>query len=513
MTIGALLIVGLVVVIVLLLNNKSKEATSLNITTITTVGTTTVGEINGGTETETTTLTTKAPEATTKSSTETQGETTTETNKRERLIFAQYYMLATYKYKKASRRDVPFECDIKNAVKAGLDGFALNVGGQSWELDRVDQMYTAASTFKNFKLFVNLDLTYPVNTDPNHMISVLKRNLDSEAQFRIDQRPVFGTYMGQNLTFGEKDRVVGWTKHFIEPLKLQNISVYFMPYWPLNSENFFEENFFVDAYQSFRAWPTGDRTIDYEDDFKFIKAAQKAKKKVMSSVSPCYFSHSAENNLIYRSEDTWHVRWAQLVKNEADFAQVISWNGFHESHAVGPINKYSTATNYDWYNGISNRAFTKMLPFYVQWFQSRRQPALTENVIYYYHRPYSKWTSHASSDPLPKPDNWLRANDVFVVHSFIKDQGEYDVQILFGNKSAKCTNFTIKGGTIEHSEIEFPQELTGPLVLVVSRNDAELGRTNHPTQLQKLVKSWNFNFDSSYTTFRAVETYFTENIL
>lgn len=419
-----------------------------------------------------------------------------------RKIFAQYYLSATYRYNETFLPNIHFQWDIEHAVKARLDGFILNLGGQPWELDRLDQMYAAASSFDNFKLFVNLDLTYQVNTEPNYMISLLKRNLNSEAQFRIDEKPVFGTYMGHDLTFGEQNRVTGWMKHFIQPLKLQNISVYFIPYWPLSSDNFFVENFFVDAYQSFRAWPTGDKAIDYEDDLKFIEAAHKANKKVMSSVSPCYFSHSAEKNLVYRSEDTWHVRWMQLVENECDFAQVVSWNGFHESHAVGPINEHSSAAKYQWYNGMSNLAFTKMLPFYAKWFQSRRQPVVTENVIYYYHRPYSKWVSQASNDSLPKPGNWIRATDAFVVHSFIKDHGEYHVQILVDNKPDKYAHFTLKGGTIGHLLVPFPSS-PGVSVLLVRSGNAELNRTLHPTKILKpnCVKLWNFNFDSRFITF------------
>ena len=419
----------------------------------------------------------------------------------ERLMFAHYYLSATQDYDSWPSPEFGFKWDIKNAVKAGLDGFVLNVGGQSWELDRVDQMYVAASTFKNFKLFVNLDLTYPVNTDPNHMISVLKRNLDSEAQFRIDQRPVFGTYMGQNLTFGEKDRVVGWTKHFIEPLKLQNISVYFMPYWPLRNVDFFDENFFVDAYQSFDAWPMKNREVDYELDKLYISYAHASRKKVMSSVSPGFFAHGPKNNLIHRSEDIWHMRWNQLINNDADFGQIISWNGFEFSHAVGPINRHSSHAEFPWYTDLKNEAFTRMLPFFVQWFKSRKQPPLTENVIYIYHRPQSKWSPNVLNDPVPKPANWDHAKDAFVVMSFIKDQGPYEAEIVVGNRASKYTKFVLNKG-IEEKEIPFPP-WAGDVFLTVRRHGSELNRTKSPTQIQAWgeIQAWNFNFDSRFITF------------
>lgn len=55
-------------------------------------------------------------------------------------------------------------CSIKQEAdtdKYSSDGFALNVGRDSWQSDRVQDAYTAAQSLgSSFKLFLSLDMTY-----------------------------------------------------------------------------------------------------------------------------------------------------------------------------------------------------------------------------------------------------------------------------------------------------------------------------------------------------------------
>ena len=54
--------------------------------------------------------------------------------------------------------------NIQAAMAGGIDGFALNVGIDGWQPQRVADAYAAASG-TSFKLFLSLDMTYvPVST-------------------------------------------------------------------------------------------------------------------------------------------------------------------------------------------------------------------------------------------------------------------------------------------------------------------------------------------------------------
>lgn len=418
-----------------------------------------------------------------------------------RPIFAHYYMSAVYSYDK-SIFNSDFEWDVRNAIKAKLDGFILNIGDQDWEIERLSDMYDAASEYPGFKLFVNVNMTYPVNRNGRKLVDIVSSIYKKDSQFKINGKVVFGTYLGQDL-YDQGSRVTWWNKNFFTPLKLQNIKIYFIPYWPLPPSPLFKDHAFVDAYQSFNAWPPRYDPIDYKGDEQYIETAHKLNKKVMSSVSPCYFTHFPNNNLVYRSEDTWHLRWEQLINSKADFAQVVSWNGFHESHAVGPINSNSSVGAYDWYNEMSNEAFARMLPFYAEWFRTGKQPSLTENVVFFYHRQHSKWAPETLNDPLPKPRTWEQANDAFVIHSFIKDSGTYDAQIYINEKPVpEKGRFVLKGGQISHHEVPF-NDWYGPVTLAISVFDNELARSSPPTEIVGWgrIEKWNFNFNTRVVTF------------
>lgn len=55
----------------------------------------------------------------------------------------------TYSYARATWAD-----DIRLAAANGIDGFALNMGRDSWEPARVADAYAAAEAQGNFKMFL-----------------------------------------------------------------------------------------------------------------------------------------------------------------------------------------------------------------------------------------------------------------------------------------------------------------------------------------------------------------------
>lgn len=59
-------------------------------------------------------------------------------------------MWQTYSY-----TETTWASDIEQAAAAGIDGFALNMGRDDWQPDRVATAYAAAKAFgSNFQLFL-----------------------------------------------------------------------------------------------------------------------------------------------------------------------------------------------------------------------------------------------------------------------------------------------------------------------------------------------------------------------
>jgi len=111
-----------------------------------------VYQFTGSTSTTATATTT----TTTTASTTT---TSTSTPAASKVVVAHYMVGNTYSYSQST-----WSSNIQAAMAGGIDGFALNVGIDSWQPQRVSDAYAAASGTP-FKLFLSFDMTcVPVTT-------------------------------------------------------------------------------------------------------------------------------------------------------------------------------------------------------------------------------------------------------------------------------------------------------------------------------------------------------------
>ena len=81
--------------------------------------------------------------------------TTTSTDGQPKLVIAHHMVGNTYPYTKSDWAN-----DIALASSAGIDAFALNVGSDPWQPDRVKDAYDAAAeSGTEFKMFMSFDMT------------------------------------------------------------------------------------------------------------------------------------------------------------------------------------------------------------------------------------------------------------------------------------------------------------------------------------------------------------------
>src|SRR2546423_14741166 len=74
--------------------------------------------------------------------------------------------------------------DIKTAASALIDGFALNIGDDSFTDTQLGYAYSAAEKYGNgFKLFLSFDYGAVPAYDPNKIISRINAHSGSSAQF------------------------------------------------------------------------------------------------------------------------------------------------------------------------------------------------------------------------------------------------------------------------------------------------------------------------------------------
>jgi hypothetical protein len=179
--------------------------------------------------------------------------------------------------------------DIKAAASALIDGFALNVGDDSFTDTQLSNAYNAAESYgSNFKLFISFDYSAVPGYDPNKIISRINAHSGSPAQYNYTLgRPLASTFEGwQNA--GDWANIKNQTNAFFIPdYSSQG------PAGAVALPN-------VDGLLSWDAWPAGPNNMDNSTDIQYLNAL--AGKPYMMPVSPWFYTNLPQVSLVLPSE-------------------------------------------------------------------------------------------------------------------------------------------------------------------------------------------------------------------
>lgn len=223
------------------------------------------------------------------------------------------------------------------AKQAHIDAFALNIVHG----DRIDKLSTAFETAKrlNFKLFFSFDYA----NDPKgysswpmeDVLSLMRKYGGHTAYYHHEGRPFVTTFEGV-------DQVNAW-----RTIK-QETSCYFIPNWgSLGAKQAAQAgNGTVDGLTSWTAWPWDAEHMNTYIDAAYIEAlaglesdGPNSSAPYMMPVSPWFYTNLPEykKNWLWRGDDLWYHRWQQVSLIRPKFLMIISWNGYGESHYIGPL--------------------------------------------------------------------------------------------------------------------------------------------------------------------------------
>lgn len=354
---------------------------------------------------------------------------------------------------------------------------------------------------------MNLDVAVNGDKNPGDFVNSVMRNIRRYAQARINGRPIVGTFLGHDKTYGEASVNDGWQRKFKDPLRNHGIDVFFIPYFPLDARTIYERHPVADGFQMWDStWPNGNFDVSYVEDR--IYAEHKGSRVLVSGVSPCFFKHlnnGVNDNRIFRPENNWHKRWHDIINEQkADMIQVLTWNDFGESHYVGPVNPLAAfpsgphGSSREYVDRMSHEAFFETLPFYIQWFKTGSRPAIQQNMVALYHRRHSKWLPKVTSDGLDRPANADFTRDVFMIESFVKDGERLEFEVLVGGTLAGRADVGQGAG---YREIPFNDQ-PGPVELIIRQSGQERTRIRG-TYIESFgsVAKWNFNLFSRFVRF------------
>lgn len=325
-----------------------------------------------------------------------------------------------------------FASDIAAASAAGIDGFALNVGPDSWMSDRVAKMYEAA-VGTSFVLFISLDMSVMASDSISNLTPWITDYSSHPNQYFYNDKQFVSTFAGESITFGLGDAADGWTS-FKNTLSAAGTEIFFIPSFTALGPSAAISMSSNDGAFSWDAWPTTDTEMSTTEDQAYMN--DRDGKVYMAGVSPWFFTHFSYKNWIYKSDDLFTTRWESLVSLQPDFIEIITWNDYGESSYIGPQDGAfpydSQITSSSWCDGFDHTPWISLASYYIQAYKNAAYPAITSNKLYWWYRSHPK-SAVASSDPYGEPTNYDWADDN--IYLTVMLTGDATVTVTSGGSS------------------------------------------------------------------------------
>ncbi|KAI0300444.1 glycoside hydrolase family 71 protein [Multifurca ochricompacta] len=318
--------------------------------------------------------------------------------------------------------------DIQLAQANGFDAFALNVGCEDWQKERVGDCYAAAHQLHtDFKLFLSFDMTsIPGETDAD--VEFLRQYMElfgrHPNQFLYKGGALVSTFAGDWCTFGQPSLHEAWgfarstlesvcpihlvPAFFIDPARYPLLTsvdgiFHWNGGWPIHLT--------TDSSRKEVECPTLDT------DHHHLRHLYG--RTYMAAVSPWFFTHygpdSWNKNWTYRGDDWLLVRrWEHLLahRNGIDIVQVISWNDYGESHYLAPV-RGAQPNSQAWVDGFPHTPWLVLNAYFAHAFKEGRMPPIEQDRLFVWARPHPK--SATAPDTVPRPRGWELTDDRFWV--------------------------------------------------------------------------------------------------
>ncbi|RSL46654.1 hypothetical protein CEP53_010246 [Fusarium sp. AF-6] len=265
--------------------------------------------------------------------------------------------------------------DISDAQAVGIDGFALNIGTDTWTLTQLHQAYAAAEA-ASFGMFLSFD-QQTSSWDSPAVVDLINTFKDSSAQVKRDGKPLVSTFEGP-----------GWADQWAG-VREQTGGIFLVPDWSSLGPNGLRDKLsVVDGAFSWNAWPAAGSTKMTADEDKAYKEVL-GEKPFMMGVSPSFYVNLAEwnKNWYSSSESLWYDRWLQVLDVLPDSIEIITWNDFSESSYIADIVPSQIVRGAEVYvDGHEHSALRSLLPYFIQAYKAGTPdvPVSAETAIAWY---------------------------------------------------------------------------------------------------------------------------------
>lgn len=285
-------------------------------------------------------------------------------------------------------------------------------------------MYQAALSYPNFVLFVSLDMSVLSGVSFSYLYQFITPYTSHSSQYTISGKQFVSTFAGESYTGGQSDPATGWS-YFKSQLAAQGSNIYFVPAftgygaaclgwaaldgalsWNAWTKTTAEDAYYLQSRNNPSTYTNTAITTGYNSGGTAIYSG----KTYMAGIGPLFFTHFNYKNYVYSNDDLYTTRWDNIVSEQPDFVEIISWNDYGESHYIGDIvgslpydssGVQSSSWAYD--PQFTHTPLGALTKYYITAYKNKgTYPAVTTNSLFMWYRPHSI-NAVASNDPYGVP--------------------------------------------------------------------------------------------------------------
>jgi len=354
----------------------------------------------------------------------------------QRTVFA-HYMITNQDYQgdtdpTGEAKISSYEMEIQQAQAVGIDGFALNCGGwlnepgNNYYYVRYSmQMFEAAARLNTgFKLMFSADMC--CGNGRNDVDDMMRRTCNdpryAAVYYKHNNKFVLSTFSGENqgtafwqtvkndLATGANPVTPpsGFTASGNAPLNVELVTGFFwggeIPTLSSIQSGYSQWSSVIDGsfYWGIAGVPGSGGSLDQiPSSENYASVLHGGSKVYMAPVCLAFWGANANRYYEYSGYEGFRKMWMDAINvSHPDWVEIITWNDFIEGSYVSPIddpNKYQFA-NFLGTTGVptttlgyfhSHQGATALLPYFIQWYKTSVQPAITNDSIYWAYRTHS----------------------------------------------------------------------------------------------------------------------------
>lgn len=268
-------------------------------------------------------------------------------------------------------RTKDFTAEIDDAAAAGVDGFmvdVLSLSGGNWDRT-VGLTNAAAGRSDGFTVIPNIDATSSVaNASAATVAAAIAPLMKSKAAYKLpDGRVLLSSFKAEG-------KPASWWKDIMAALKDKHgVSAAFVAVFLDSSE----ANLRAFAPFTYAASNWGKRSPDSVE--KATDRTGLAHSLGMKWIEPIAVQDVRHKSGVYAeaaNTETLRTTWTRAIENDADFAQLITWNDYSEATSFAASEMHGSA-------------FLDLSAYYATWFKTGKAPSLKGDEVIVTHRTQS----------------------------------------------------------------------------------------------------------------------------